>query len=116
MMKNVCGPVATALVIINRDISCHIILKQLARQAGTNECTLKKSFRAALNTSVYQYLLQCRMQRAAELLIHTAAKEKDIAADCGYETLAGFVTAFRKYHGRTPGAARKQYLNATVRI
>ena len=100
--------VFTALSIIHRDISNHIILKQLAKQSGTNECTLKKGFRAVLNISVYQYLLQCRMNRASSLLKTTLAKEKDIAVECGYESLAGFVTSFKKYHGITPGELRKR--------
>jgi len=108
-MKNTeSQPVSAALAIINKDISNHIVVKQLARQSGTNECTLKKEFRTVLNISIYQYLLQCRMQRAKSLLETTAMKEKDIALECGYESLAGFVTAFRRFHGVTPGAIRKR--------
>jgi AraC-like DNA-binding protein len=102
-------PIYTALNIINEDVSNHIKLKQLARQSGTNECTLKKGFRILFNISVYQYLLQSRMAKATTLLQNPKLKHKDIADQCGYESLAGFVTAFRKYYGQTPGEHRKQY-------
>lgn len=104
-------PVYTAYHIINSDISNHIIVKQLAKQSGTNECLLKKGFRELFNISIYQYLLQCRMKKAYELLHNSSLKQKDIAAECGYETLAGFVTAFRKHFGKPPGELRKFYLN-----
>jgi AraC family transcriptional regulator len=116
MMKNAHRPVLAALMFINQDISSHILLKQLARQSGTNECTLKKCFRAVLHVSVYQYLLRRRMAKAKYLLENTTAMAKDIAHDCGYQSAAGFITAFRRYYGCTPGETRKQYLNVTVRI
>lgn len=106
-------PVYTAYHIINADISNHIVVKQLAKQSGTNECLLKKGFRELFNTSIYQYLLQCRMKKAYELLHNSSLKQKDIAAECGYETLAGFVTAFRKHFGKPPGELRKFHLNNT---
>lgn len=101
-------PIYAALDIINSDVSNHIKLKQLAKKSGTNECTLKKGFRVLFNISVYQYLLKNRMLRATALLKNPALKQKDIADQCGYETLAGFVTAFRKYYGQTPGEHRRQ--------
>jgi AraC-like DNA-binding protein len=110
MMKNIQQPVLAALMVINRDISSQIVLKQLALQSGTNECTLKKCFRAVLRVSFYQYLLSRRMRRARWLVENTSEMAKDIAHDCGYQSAAGFITAFRKYYGVTPGEARKQYL------
>jgi AraC-like DNA-binding protein len=104
-------PIYTALHLINEDVSNHIKLKQLARQSGTNECTLKKGFRELFNISVYQYLLKSRMLKAVALLQNPTLKQIDIATQCGYESLAGFVTAFRKYYGQTPGEHRKNYLS-----
>lgn len=104
-------PIYLALHIMNEDISHHIKLKQLARQSGTNECTLKKGFRELFNISVYQYLLKNRMKKATALLQNPTLKQIDIATQCGYESLAGFVTAFRKYHGQTPGEHRKRFLS-----
>ncbi|MGC4102350.1 helix-turn-helix transcriptional regulator [Ferruginibacter sp.] len=99
--------VETALCIIRRDIGSPIIIKQLARQAGTNECTLKRMFKQIMNISIYQYVLQLRMHKANQLLTNTQYKIKDIAIECGYESFAGFVTTFRRYHGFTPGEARR---------
>lgn len=107
-------PIYMALNIINEDVSNHIKLKQLARQSGTNECTLKKGFRSLFNISIYQYLLKSRMMKAKKLLQDSSLKQKNIAYMCGYESHAGFVTAFRKYYGQTPGEYRKKsFINDT---
>lgn len=107
-------PIYLALHIMNEDVSHHIKLKQLARRSGTNECTLKKGFRSLFNISVYQYLLKSRMIKATQLLQNPDLKQKDIAYLCGYESQAGFVTAFRKYYGQTPGEHRKKYLSGYI--
>ncbi|MDB5277295.1 MAG: AraC family transcriptional regulator [Ferruginibacter sp.] len=93
--------------LMTADISFHLALKSLARQAGTNEYTLKKGFKAIFKSSVYQYLLRIRMERALKLITETKYKETSIAEQCGYETLSGFVTSFHKYYGQKPGDIRK---------
>ena len=92
--------------IINEDISRHIVLKHLAQHAGMNECTLKKCFRKVFKDTIYQYLLKERMRQAHHLLKTTKMRETDIAISCGFETLAGFITSFRRYYGMTPGELR----------
>jgi AraC family transcriptional regulator, transcriptional activator of the genes for pyochelin and ferripyochelin receptors len=93
--------------IIETDIGKHFILKQLAQKAGTNEFSLKKGFKHLFKSTIYQHLLKKRMIKANELLLGTNLKVKEIAKECGYETLSGFITSFRKYYGIQPGQLRK---------
>ncbi len=111
MYLHVCPPtvvrsVFSARELINDDVSNHIVLKDLARHSGTNECTLKRGFKSVFRISVYQYLLKKRMRYAKHLLLVTDLKEREIAIMCGYESLAGFVTTFRRYFGCRPGQLR----------
>lgn len=94
-----------------KDISRHLVLKDLARRAGTNECSLKREFKNLFNTSVYQYLLFERMKRARRLLVNTRLPVKCIAYCCGFESLAGFINTFRRLYHISPGAFRKQPMN-----
>jgi len=108
---HVCPPtvvrsIFSARELINSDVSNHILLKELAHHSGTNECTLKRGFKRLFKTSVYQYLLKKRMRYAKHLLQSTNLKEREIAAMCGYESLAGFVTTFRRYFGSSPHQLR----------
>ena len=98
--------VSAALEIITEDISRHISLKDLANRAGTNECTLKKRFKEMLNVTIYQYLVDQRMKKAYILITGTAMKEMDIALECGFQSLPGFISTFRTYVGLSPGALR----------
>lgn len=88
--------------LINADVSNHILLKDLAKYSGTNECTLKRAFKNVFKITVYQYLLRRRMRQARHLLQSTNLKEREIAVLCGYESLGGFVTTFRRYFGFRP--------------
>jgi AraC-like DNA-binding protein len=94
--------VFNARKLMNADISNHILLKDLAKCSGTNECTLKRAFKNIFKITVYQYLLRKRMKQARYLLQSTNLKEREIAILCGYESLGGFVTTFRRYFGFRP--------------
>jgi AraC-like DNA-binding protein len=111
MYIHVCLPtvarsVFNARELINADVSNHIRIKELAHHSGTNECTLKRGFKNIFKITVYQYLLKKRMRHAKHLLRSTELKEREIAVLCGYETLAGFVTTFRRYFGCRPHQLR----------
>ena len=101
-------PAIRARTLMCEDISRHLVLRDLARRAGTNECTLKREFKYLFNTSVYQYLLLERMKRARQLLANTGMPVKGIAYSCGFESPAGFINTFRRLYGVSPGTFRKQ--------
>ncbi|MCW3090008.1 MAG: helix-turn-helix-domain containing protein AraC type [Ferruginibacter sp.] len=92
--------------LMNTDIQQHLVLNKLARKVGTNECTLKKGFKEIFQITVYQYLLNRRMEYAWRLITESSLKESIIAKECGFDTLSGFVTAFHKYFGKKPRACR----------
>lgn len=100
---------AAAMKQINKDLSHHIVIKELAKNVGANECTLKKVFKDIFNITVYRYLLKSRMQYAYRLLQVTNYKEKKIAALYGYKSLPGFITTFRKYFDISPREWRKKF-------
>jgi AraC-like DNA-binding protein len=99
---------------MNNEIRQHLSIKELAKRSGTNEYCLKKGFKALYQVSVYQYLLLNRMEYASQLLKTTSLKEKEIAWCCGFETLSGFVTTFKKYYGTCPREQRKPFDTANA--
>ena len=100
--------IAKAKDLISADPRQHYRINKLARLAGTNEFTLKKEFKSIYNITIYQYLLELRMQKAAWLLHTTNIKEKEIAQSCGYYNLSSFITTFKKYYHIKPGSFRNQ--------
>lgn len=95
---------AKAIIEANVGQPCSLI--DLAHQVGTNECTLKKGFRALLDTSVHNYWSELKMKKALQMLQESDANIADIAMDTGFKTPQHFSTAFKKYYGITPGKVR----------
>lgn len=92
--------------IIRENLHQHFSIQELAQKTGTNEFKLKKDFRMVFNTGLFGRLLQLRMEYAKHLLQTTSLAIKDISEKAGYDTVAGFITAFRKYYGSPPGEWR----------
>jgi len=94
--------------IIAENLGDHFTINVLARKAGTNAYVLKRGFRQLFGVGVFGRLLQKRMERAKMLLATTDKPIKDVSEEAGYETVAGFITAFRKRFGVTPKDWRKK--------
>lgn len=79
-------------------------LKDLSRQAGLNECTLKRGFRHLFGTTVFGYLRDYRMQQAQFLLQSCDVTVAQVAARVGYRNPEAFSTAFRRKYAVSPKA------------
>lgn len=77
-------------------------LLELARQVGSNDCTLKKGFRQIFGTTVFGYLQQQRMEWARSLLLDRSLKVRDVAQRIGYRCPSRFSAAFKRQFGMTP--------------
>ncbi|MGF1588548.1 MAG: helix-turn-helix transcriptional regulator [Pleurocapsa sp.] len=77
-------------------------LKDLAKQVGLNECTLKRGFRQVFGTTVFGYLYQQRMEYARQLLQQRELNVGQVAKKVGYASQSRFATAFRKKFGINP--------------
>lgn len=79
----------------------------IARTMGCNAGTLQQQFRAVCGQTIFDYLRQCRLQRAADALQHQGASVAQAAEIAGYGSQANFSTAFRRRYGVPP----KHYRN-----
>ena len=76
--------------------------KELSKMFGTNEFTLKESFREILKTSIYQYYNDERLQRSYFLIQQTALPLKEVAFVCGFNEYTNFYKAFKKKYKCNP--------------
>jgi len=76
-----------------------LTLAYISRMVCTNECTLKRGFRACFGTTVYRMLTDIRMHRARELL-EAGQPMLAVAQQVGYGHAGSFGTAFRRYWGK----------------
>ncbi len=82
-------------------------IPELGRLVGVNQTKLKAGFREAVGMTLYDYILKCRMERAAELLLTGDYCVAEVAYEVGYHYPANFTHAFRKFHGKLPGTVKR---------
>lgn len=88
--------------LIERSFTEPLTIAGLAKQSFMSESKLREIFRQQYGTTIYQYLLDCRMEKARELLTEQNHRVKDAASFVGYSNISHFSDAFRKKFGCTP--------------
>ncbi len=88
----------------------NLTLKELSRKYYVNTAYLGQVFRKNYGISFKDYLNNCRMERAAELLMHSDMKISEIAERVGYHDMDYFIDRFVVAKGCTPARFRKRLL------
>lgn len=83
-----------------------VTLEDAAAFAGFSPYHFLRLFRRVTGATPHQYLLQCRLKRAAALLAEPGRSITDIAYDVGFGDLSNFVRSFRRAAGLSPRAFR----------
>ncbi|NUO51105.1 MAG: helix-turn-helix transcriptional regulator [Polyangiaceae bacterium] len=89
---------------VDERISEPLEIADLARAAGMSRYHFSRSFRAELGLSPYQWLLQKRVEHAAELLRRRRLSVTEAAFEVGFSDLSRFARAFRAEFGCPPSA------------
>lgn len=82
-------------------------IEELARKIGVNRNKLTRDFKAYFGKSIYQYVLEQRMEMAKVLLKRKVGNVQHISEEVGYSCQGNFTKAFKKYTGVTPKAFLK---------
>lgn len=77
--------------------------------AGCSSGHLARLFRDELGLSFSDYLIELRIQKAANLLQRTSRPIGDIASRVGYQDPSRFTTHFHRRFGQTPSEFRLQF-------
>jgi len=80
----------------------------LVDSLGWHHGSLLSMFKANFNMTPSRYLLNRRMQRAANLLEETTRSVSQIGENCGFVNLTSFSRSFRRFHGVSPRMFREQ--------
>lgn len=78
-----------------------------AHQAGLSPFHFLRLFGRVLGVTPHQYLLRCRLRRAAQLLAEPERAITDIAYEVGFADLSNFIRSFRRAAGVSPRAFRQ---------
>lgn len=94
--------------IMANNLDGQITIPELARKLGTNFVTLKKNYEKVFGIGIFPRMMQRKMEHIQRLLESTNLPLKEIADQAGYQTLPGFINAFRKRFNITPKEWRKK--------
>ena len=73
----------------------------IAESIGMSKSKLQRIFKNTTGTSIHAYALNCRMEKALELLMERNSVSS-IAYDLGYSTVGNFTNAFKDFYNFLP--------------
>ena len=80
-----------------------LTIQHIAQECFLSETKLKQGFKTCFNCTVYEYIVEKRMEMAYRLLQKEKYKVKDVVWMVGYTNASHFIDAFKKRYGVTPG-------------
>ncbi|MEM8794035.1 MAG: AraC family transcriptional regulator [Pseudomonadota bacterium] len=99
-------------VYVGQHIDRQILVDELAKISGLSRHHFSRRFKATTGNTPYQYVLQKKLDAAAEYLASRRSRSViDVAQSVGFESPAQFAKAFRRRFGQTPRFWRTQRLD-----
>ncbi len=87
-------------------------LQLIADRFGIDKFQLSRLFKQELGVNYWNYVMQVRMEKAAELLLRTDEKNSSIASATGFVDESHFSRTFKKYFDMSPKQYRMLHGNA----
>ncbi len=109
--KGVLKKAREAQSYVQESLQKPLLLREVAMQFGLSSDKLNAAFIRLFGKSFKDYLRESRMETADLLLRETDKPIKEIAGLVGFTNSKNFMTAYRRYFGRTAGAVRKEELD-----
>ncbi len=92
---------------IEENYSWKINFRELAESCGYRFDSFRHKFKADYGISPRAYLVECRLEKARELLRESNLNCTQIAYECGFSDSSQFSTMYRKKFGTSPGRGGK---------
>jgi PAS domain S-box-containing protein len=98
-----------ATELLRENLAGRIRLSQVAQECNLSVSHFARSFKATFGVSTHRWLVQRRIERSQELLIHTLDSLADIADLTGFADQAAFTRTFHQIVGISPGRWRRDH-------
>lgn len=99
----------TMICYIEENYLNDLSLEMIALSASVSKSACLRCFRQTINSTPIRYLMQYRIEKAAEALQATNEQVHVIAANCGFSDFSYFSKCFKELRGCTPLEYRKAY-------
>ena len=77
-------------------------LEQISEKACFSRYHFLRLFRQAFNKTPHQYLIECRIEKAKQLLSSNELRVTDVCFEVGFQSLGSFSSLFHRYVGHAP--------------
>jgi PAS domain S-box-containing protein len=84
-------------------------IADLAKVANLSISQFERRFRTAFQQTPSRFLIQYRLTRASQMLMHSDATVSQIAQDVGFYDHSHFTREFQKLFGSAPGRYRREH-------
>ena len=101
------------LECLEQNLSGDVRLKRLAAECSVSAGYFCRCFRVTFGTSLHKFVMNKRIERAQQLLLHSRLSVAEIAIEVGFSDQAAFTRTFAANLGTPPARWRKEY---SVRI
>ncbi|MBP1993098.1 helix-turn-helix domain-containing protein [Paenibacillus eucommiae] len=95
------------LQYISENYRSDLSLQGLADEFQISLSHMSRVFKEETNQTFSDYLLEFRMNKAKEWLVHTTMPIKEIARELSYANVTNFTRAFKQFFGTPPGKYRE---------
>lgn len=100
---------ARVVTYMEEDLSAGAGLDHLAGLLDMDVFGFTRAFKASTGQTPHRFLIERRLSRVKELLIHSTRSLAEIAYDTGFSSQPHMTAAFSKHVDMPPGAFRKVY-------
>jgi AraC-like DNA-binding protein len=97
--------------VATANICTGITVEELAFLCNMSLSSFKRHFAKIFGTSPQKWLIEQRMEIAAQMLKNSRSKVGEIYIELGYESLSSFIQSFKQAYGVTPKQYQQERLN-----
>ena len=90
-------------------------IKEIADFVHLNPEYLTRLFKKEIGTTLKDYIIECRISKAKDLLAHSSLSISMIASDVGYHNFSYFAYLFKKLEQVTPREYRNKFAGRALR-
>ncbi|QAA32387.1 helix-turn-helix domain-containing protein [Clostridium manihotivorum] len=108
--------VKLSMEYIHEKYTSNILLEDIAMAANISKSECCRSFKRILKITPFEYLMEYRVSKAAELLLKTEESITNIALEVGFNGISYFAKVFKKYRNCSPSEYRKREVEGLLQI
>lgn len=83
-------------------------IEDISKELLINQTYLRRMFKSEMNMTISEYMTECRVKKARELLEEGTYKVSAISDMVGYNDVSYFSKCFKKFYGISPNAVNSK--------